>query len=94
MAGQHGAGMIHLAWRAARAEQMKDAEYRFGGTLANVKAAASESRSTATRSPSWSASKANRCTSSALPSSFISMSPSTSASASARTCRRRSIPPC
>jgi hypothetical protein len=37
MAGQHGAGMIHLAWRAARAEQMKDAEYRFGGTLANVK---------------------------------------------------------
>ena len=38
MAGQHGAGMIHLAWRAARGEQMKDAEYRFGGTLANVKA--------------------------------------------------------
>jgi hypothetical protein len=38
MAGQHGAGMIHLAWRAVRAEQMKDAEYRFGGTLANIKA--------------------------------------------------------
>jgi hypothetical protein len=38
MAGQHGAGMIHLAWRAARGEQMKDAEYRFGGTLANVRA--------------------------------------------------------
>jgi hypothetical protein len=37
MAGQHGAGMIHLAWRAARGEQMKDAEYRFGGTLTNVK---------------------------------------------------------
>jgi hypothetical protein len=38
MAGQHGAGMIHLAWRAARGEQMKDAEYRFAGTLASVKA--------------------------------------------------------
>jgi hypothetical protein len=38
MAGQHGAGMIHLAWRAARAEQMRDAEYRFSGTLASVKA--------------------------------------------------------
>jgi hypothetical protein len=38
MAGQHGAGMIHLAWRGVRGEQMKDAEYRFGGTLANVKA--------------------------------------------------------
>ena len=38
MAGQHGAGMIHLAWRASRGEQMKDAEYRFGGTLANVTA--------------------------------------------------------
>jgi len=38
MAGQHGAGMIHLAWRAARGEQMKDAEYRFGGTLTGVMA--------------------------------------------------------
>lgn len=38
MSGQHGTGMIHLAWRAARGEQMKDAEYRFGGTLANVTA--------------------------------------------------------
>jgi hypothetical protein len=38
MAGQHGAGMIHLAWRDARGEQMKDAGFRFGGTLANVKA--------------------------------------------------------
>ncbi len=38
MAGQHGAGMIHLAWRAGRGEQMKDAEYRFGGTLTGVKA--------------------------------------------------------
>ncbi len=38
MAGEHGTGMIHLAWRVARGEQMKDAEYRFGGTLANVKA--------------------------------------------------------
>ena len=38
MAGEHGAGMVHLAWRAERGAQMKDAEYRFGGTLANVKA--------------------------------------------------------
>lgn len=38
MVGQHGTGMIHIAWRAARGGQMKDAEYRFGGTLAKVQA--------------------------------------------------------
>jgi hypothetical protein len=38
MAGQHGAGMIHLALRAERGAEMKDLEYRFGGMLANVKA--------------------------------------------------------
>lgn len=38
MVGQHGTGMIHLAWRATRGGQMKDAEYRFGGTLAKVQA--------------------------------------------------------
>lgn len=38
MVGQHGTGMIHIAWRAARGEQMKDAEYRFGGTLAKSQA--------------------------------------------------------
>jgi hypothetical protein len=38
MAGQHGAGMIHLAWRSDKGAMMKDAEFRFGGTLAGVKA--------------------------------------------------------
>ncbi len=38
MAGQHGTGMIHIAWRATRGGQMKDAEYRFGGTLAKIQA--------------------------------------------------------
>ena len=36
MAGEHGAGMTHLAWRAERGAQMKDMEYRFGGTLNGV----------------------------------------------------------
>lgn len=36
MVGQHGTGMIHLAWRSTQGEQMKDASYRFGGTLANI----------------------------------------------------------
>ena len=38
MLGQHGAGMIHLAWRADKGAMMKDAQFRFGGTLAGVKA--------------------------------------------------------
>src|ERR1700756_2086263 len=38
MIGQHGAGMIHLAWRAHRGAMMKDAQFRFGGTLAGIKA--------------------------------------------------------
>src|SRR5665213_3142417 len=38
MLGEHGAGMIHLAWRADKGAMMKDAEFRFGGTLAGVKA--------------------------------------------------------
>ena len=71
MAGQHGAGMIHLAWRDARGEQMKDA----GVPLRAVRSltsrpGASESKSTATRSHSSSALKANRCTSSAHPSAL------------------------
>src|SRR5579859_6689105 len=38
MLGQHGAGLIHLAWRAEKGAMMKDAQFRFGGTLAGVKA--------------------------------------------------------
>ncbi len=38
MLGQHGAGMIHLAWRSDKGAMMKDAQFRFGGTLAGVKA--------------------------------------------------------
>jgi hypothetical protein len=38
MLGEHGAGMIHLAWRADKGVMMKDAQFRFGGTLAGVKA--------------------------------------------------------
>jgi len=38
MVGEHGTGMIHLAWRAAPGAQMKDMEYRFGGTLSGVMA--------------------------------------------------------
>ena len=36
--GEHGTGMIHLAQRPAKGSMMKDAQFRFGGTLANVKA--------------------------------------------------------
>jgi hypothetical protein len=36
MVGEHGVGMVHLAFRAERAEMMKDLEYRFGGMLAGV----------------------------------------------------------
>ncbi len=38
MIGQHGAGLIHLAWRSEKGAQMKDAQFRFGGTLAGIKA--------------------------------------------------------
>ncbi|MGC2398727.1 MAG: biopolymer transporter Tol [Acidobacteriaceae bacterium] len=38
MIGEHGTGMIHLAWRADKGAMMKDAQFRFGGTLAGVKA--------------------------------------------------------
>ena len=38
MIGQHGAGMIHLAWRPDTGASMKDAQFRFAGTLAGVKA--------------------------------------------------------
>ncbi|MEI9977134.1 MAG: biopolymer transporter Tol [Ignavibacteriota bacterium] len=38
MIGEHGVGMIHLAHRAERGANIKDMQYRFGGTLANVKA--------------------------------------------------------
>jgi hypothetical protein len=38
MVGEHGVGMIHLAWRSDKGASMKDAEFRFGGTLAGVKA--------------------------------------------------------
>jgi hypothetical protein len=38
MAGQHGAGMIHLAERPERGAMMQDMQFRFGGMLAGVKA--------------------------------------------------------
>lgn len=38
MVGEHGTGMIHLAWRADKGAMVKDMEYRFGGTLNGVKA--------------------------------------------------------
>jgi hypothetical protein len=38
MAGQHGAGMIHLADRQEKGGNLRDAQFRFGGTLANVRA--------------------------------------------------------
>lgn len=37
MIGQHGAGLIHLAWRSEKGAQMKDAQFRFGGTLNGIK---------------------------------------------------------
>jgi hypothetical protein len=38
MIGEHGVGMIHLAWRPDRGAMMKDAQFRFGGTLAGINA--------------------------------------------------------
>ena len=38
MVGQHGAGMIHLAYRGSTGEMMKDLEYRFAGLLTGVHA--------------------------------------------------------
>jgi hypothetical protein len=38
MTGEHGAGMIHLADRAEKGGNLKDMQFRFGGTLANVRA--------------------------------------------------------
>lgn len=38
MVGQHGAGMIHLAFRSDTGTMMKDLEYRFAGLLAGVHA--------------------------------------------------------
>jgi hypothetical protein len=38
MIGEHGVGMIHLAWRPEKGAFIKDMQYRFGGTLAGVKA--------------------------------------------------------
>jgi hypothetical protein len=38
MIGEHGTGMIHQAWREDKGAMMKDAQFRFGGTLKDVKA--------------------------------------------------------
>ena len=38
MTGEHGVGMIHLAQRAERGGDLKDMQFRFGGTLANIRA--------------------------------------------------------
>jgi hypothetical protein len=35
---EHGAGLIHLAQRPERGASMTDAQFRFGGTLAGIKA--------------------------------------------------------
>jgi hypothetical protein len=36
MLGEHGVGMIHLAWRAEKGESIKDMQYRFGGGLNGI----------------------------------------------------------
>ncbi|HKF50159.1 MAG TPA: hypothetical protein VKB38_22550 [Terracidiphilus sp.] len=38
MIGEHGAGMIHLAWRPERGAQVQDMQYRFSGGLNGVHA--------------------------------------------------------
>jgi hypothetical protein len=38
MIGEHGGGMIHLAQRPERGADIKDMQYRFGGSLAGVRA--------------------------------------------------------
>jgi hypothetical protein len=38
MIGEHGVGMIHLAWRPHQGALIKDMQYRFGGMIAGVKA--------------------------------------------------------
>ena len=38
MIGQHGEGMIHLAWRPERSAMIKDMQYRFGGLLKDIRA--------------------------------------------------------
>jgi hypothetical protein len=38
MMGEHGGRMIHLAWRPDKGALMTDAQFRFGGTLEEVKA--------------------------------------------------------
>ncbi|HET7104223.1 MAG TPA: biopolymer transporter Tol [Terracidiphilus sp.] len=38
MIGEHGTGMIHLAYRASRGAFLKDMEYRFGGELSDIHA--------------------------------------------------------
>ncbi len=38
MIGQHGAGMIHLAWRPEKGAMIKDMQYRFAGMLKDIKA--------------------------------------------------------
>jgi hypothetical protein len=38
MIGEHGVGMIHLAWRSGQGAQMKDMTYRFGGALNGIHA--------------------------------------------------------
>jgi hypothetical protein len=36
MVGEHGTGMVHLAFRSDKAASMKDVEYRFGGLITGV----------------------------------------------------------
>jgi hypothetical protein len=46
MIGEHGVGMIHLAWRPDRGAMMKDAQFRFEGAPSpGSKLSVSESKS-------------------------------------------------
>ncbi len=38
MTGEHGTGMIHLAQRLEKGADLKDMQFRFGGSLANIRA--------------------------------------------------------
>uniref|UniRef100_A0A372IST2 Biopolymer transporter Tol n=1 Tax=Paracidobacterium acidisoli TaxID=2303751 RepID=A0A372IST2_9BACT len=38
MLGEHGTGMIHLAWRPDPGAFIKDMQYRFSGTISGIKA--------------------------------------------------------
>lgn len=63
--GQHGAGMIHLAWRSEKGVFIKDMQYRFGGTLAGIKAKRIGIEKASRSSSAW---RVNPCINSGHPS--------------------------